>query len=97
MVKQHIVSRIKDDLKLMWGDMADHMVNRGLEDLGLIKEPSLDDMEKVIELLDTRTFPLFLKQDVANRKTRLYSRWLREEREINGGKLAHGVIIKFIS
>ena len=77
----HIISRIKDDLRGIWGDVADHMVNKGLDDLGLRPEPSLDEVEMIIELLDTRTFPFFLPQDVANRKTRLYSKWLREERE----------------
>lgn len=86
MVNQSIISRIRDDLGLLWGDVANHIVNRGLEDLGLIEEePSLDEMEMVIEHLDTRTFPLFLTRDIANRKTRLYTRWLREEREIVAG------------
>ena len=73
--------------------MADHMVNRSLEDLGLINEPSLEETEKVIDLLDTRTFPLFLKQHIANRKTRLYTRWLREERERVAGWRKVGVSI----
>ena len=86
MASQSIISRIRDDLSLLWGDVANHIVNRGLEDLELIEEePSLDEMEMVIEHLDTRTFPLFLNRDVANRKTRLYTRWLREEREIVAG------------
>ena len=81
MENHHIIFRIKDDLRGIWGDVADHLVNKGLNDLGLRQEPSLDEVAMVIELLDTRTFPFFLSSDDATRKIRMYSRWLKEERD----------------
>ncbi len=80
MVKQHIVARIKDDLRGIWGDVADHLVDKRLNDLGLRQEPSLDEVAMVIELLDTQTFPFFLSPEDGVRKTRMYSKWLKEER-----------------
>jgi hypothetical protein len=84
MSARKLISRIKEDLTKVLGDMAPHFVNKRMADLGLSdsteEDISLREVEMVIRLLRDFTFPLFLNKKLSIEKTRTYMRWLNAER-----------------
>ena len=78
----YVIRRIKDDLRLIYGDIANNMVMKRIDDLGLRnkKTISLDEVEKVIGLLRKNTFPITIGSEHGLEKAHLYMKWLNEER-----------------
>jgi hypothetical protein len=79
-----LITKIKEDLESIFGDLAPHLVNKRLDDLGISHSDSVDisfrEVEMIIRLLRDFTFPLFLNKKTSIEKTRTYMRWLNAER-----------------
>ncbi len=77
-----LIMKIKEDLRSVYGDIAEYLVMKRIDDLGLRnkKKVTFDEVEKVIGLLRKNTFPLTIGSERGLEKAHLYMRWLNEER-----------------
>ena len=79
-----LITKIKEDLHSVYGDIAEYLVMKRMDDLGLRnkKTVTFDEVEKVIGLLRKNTFPLTIGSERGLEKAHLYMRWLNEERAV---------------
>ena len=77
-----LITKIKEDLHSVYGEIAEFLVKKRMDDLGLRNKETVtfDEVEEVIDLLWKRTFPLTIGSERGLEKVRLYMRWLNNER-----------------
>ncbi len=77
-----VIAKIKEDLNSVYGEIAEFLVMKRIDDLGLRnkKTVTFDEVEKVIRLLRKKTFPLTIGSERGREKAHLYMRWLNEKR-----------------
>jgi hypothetical protein len=83
---RELIAKIKKGLESVLGEMAPHIVNKRMDDLGLSdsnsKDTNFGQVVMIIRLLRDLTFPLFLNKGLGIKKTRTYMRWLNAERQM---------------
>jgi len=76
---QGAYERIAADMRSIWGDMALAMLRKRLRDVhadpnALTKQ----DLEKIVELLRSKTLPSILGEEGAESKARQYRAWVAD-------------------
>ena len=76
---QDIYDRIQQDMVGIWGDVATFMLKERLEDVQADpKNLRPQDLERIVQLLRTKTLPSILGPDGAKAKADLYLLWIRK-------------------
>ncbi len=74
---QAAYERIAEDMRSIWGDMALAMLRKRVRDVNA--DPNAltrQDLEKIVDLLRSRTLPSILGEDGAEAKARQYLDWV---------------------
>jgi len=74
-----VLGRISADLENIWGEMTPYIMKKRFNDVGgSIDNPSKDQIEKVIVLIEEKALIIALGKEMARKKTLQYMRWLKE-------------------
>ena len=76
---QAAYERIAEDMRSIWGDMALAMLRKRVRDVHA--DPNAltkDDLEKIVDLLRSKTLPSVLGDDGAEAKARQYLTWVAD-------------------
>ena len=69
--------RIAADMRTIWGDMALAMLRKRLRDVHADPNALTDrDLERIVELLRSKTLPSILGEEGAEAKARQYRAWV---------------------
>ena len=72
-----VYSRILNDMRSIWGEMAVFMINKRARDVNAdLANLTREDLAKIIELLRRKTLPATLGNDGAEAKAKQYRNWL---------------------
>ncbi len=74
---QAAYERIAEDMRSIWGDMALAMLRKRVRDVNA--DPNAltrQDLEKIVDLLRSKTLPSILGEDGAEAKARQYLDWV---------------------
>ncbi|HYM39609.1 MAG TPA: hypothetical protein VEY12_05625 [Thermoplasmata archaeon] len=76
---QAAYERIAEDMRSIWGDMALAMLRKRVRDVHA--DPNAltqQDLEKIVDLLRSKTLPSILGEDGAEAKARQYLNWVAD-------------------